>query len=153
MKILIASDHAGLDLKDVVVAYVRRELKHDCEDLGTHTRDSCDYPEYAVRVARAVAAGEADFGILVCGTGIGMSVAANKVPGAVAALCSECYSARAARAHNDANALCLGGRVVGAQLACDVVRAFLATAPEDAPRLVKRREQIRELDKSLGADA
>ena len=146
MKILIASDHAGYDLKQEVVRFLSDELALDSEDAGTHNRESCDFPDYAARVAQAVVGGEADFGILICGTGIGMCVAANKVPGAVAALCSECYSAWAARAHNDANILCLGGRVIGPELAKQVVRAFLAAERDDSGRHSARRAKVRALE-------
>ncbi len=145
MKIRIASDHAGLDLKLALVPYLRDELGCEVDDIGTHSTESCDYPGYAVPVAEAAAAGEVDLGILICGTGVGMSVAANKVVGAVAALCGDAYTARMARAHNDANVLCLGGRVIGIEIARDIVREFAAGAPDEGERYARRRRQVAEI--------
>ncbi len=124
MKIAVGSDHGGFRLKGEILRFLT-EAGHQVEDMGTHSEASTDYPDYAFSVARAVAAGEADLGILVCGTGIGMSIAANKVRGARAALATDCYMARMAREHNNANILCLGGRVVGVGTALEIVRAFL----------------------------
>lgn len=123
-RIAIGSDHAGFSLKEEVERYLQ-EQGHDVEDLGTHDEQSTDYPDYAHPVAAAVAEGKAELGVLVCGTGIGMSMAANRHRGVRAAVCSEPYSAKMARLHNDANVLCVGARVVGAGLACDIVDAFL----------------------------
>jgi ribose 5-phosphate isomerase B len=152
MRIVIASDHAGFELKQAVRQFVAEVLGLDISDYGTHNQESCDFPGYAVHVAGAVVRGEADLGILICGTGIGMCVAANKVPGAVAALCSEEFSARAARAHNDARILCLGGRVIGPELAKSVVRAFLSAERDDTGRHMQRRQQIAELDSQRGGE-
>lgn len=124
MRIVIASDHGGYELKEVLrKALSERGL--EVEDLGCHSTDSVDYPTYAHAVAEAVSAGRAELGVLVCGTGLGMSIAANRHPGVRAALCGDTFSARMSRAHNDANVLCLGGRVVGQGLALDVLDAFL----------------------------
>jgi len=124
MHIAIGADHGGYELKQYIVeALTDEELQ--VEDLGTHSTESVDYPDVAARVARAVAAGEAERGIIICGTGIGVSMAANKVPGVRAALCTDCYMARMARKHNDAQVLCLGARVLGFGLALDIVHAFL----------------------------
>ncbi len=112
----VASDHGGFDLKGMVISLLE-SLGHEVTDLGTHDRNSCDYPDYAQKVAEGVAAGVYDRGVLICGTGLGMSIAANKVAGVRAALCNEVYSARMARAHNDANVLCGGAGVVGPGLA------------------------------------
>jgi ribose 5-phosphate isomerase B len=136
MKIAIGSDHAGFEAKDTIVNQVR-ELGHQVEDLGVNSADSVDYPEYAHVVAVKVADGQAELGILVCGSGIGMSIAANKVPGVRAALCGGEYAARMSRQHNDANILCLGARVTGADLIESMVRIFLATPFEGG------RHQIR----------
>jgi ribose 5-phosphate isomerase B len=123
-KTLIAgSDHAGLELKRELVA-VATELGYEVRDLGTHTSDSTDYPDYAHRVASAVAAGEG-LGLLVCGTGLGMSMAANRHPGVRAAVCGDVFSASMARRHNDANVLCIGSRVVGGGLAGEILKTFL----------------------------
>lgn len=124
MRIVIGSDHAGLSLKHQVIPVVEG-LGHECIDFGTHTEASCDYPDIGIAVANEVAARKATLGILICGTGIGMSMTANKVPGIRAALCSDTFSARASREHNDANILCLGARVIGPGVAADIVTVWL----------------------------
>ncbi len=125
MRIIIGSDHGGFALKEVVKQHLI-ELGHEVCDRGTHDGEtSVDYPDYGQAVAQAVVAGEHDLGIVICGTGIGISIAANKVQGARAALCTDPYMARMARVHNDANVLALGGRVIGPGLAADIVDAFL----------------------------
>ena len=129
MKLVMAADHAGLELKKALVD-VAKAKGAGVQDLGTHTGDSVDYPDFALKVARAVAKGEAPLGVLVCGTGIGMSIAANKVKGVRAALCTTEFEAKMARAHNDANVLCVGQRVVGVGVAGAILEAFLATAFE-----------------------
>ncbi len=129
MRFVAGSDHAGLSLKQLLVAHLRAK-GIEVEDVGTHAAASTDYPDWATPVARAVAAGEADFGLLVCGTGQGMAMAANRVPGVRAAVVADTFSARATRAHNDANVLCLGQRVVGTGLAEDILDAFVATPYE-----------------------
>jgi ribose 5-phosphate isomerase B len=129
MRFVAGSDHAGLPLKQLLVAHLRAK-GIEVEDVGTHEAASTDYPDWAAPVARAVAAGQADFGLLVCGTGQGMAMAANRVPGVRAAVVADTFSARATRAHNDANVLCLGQRVVGPGLAEDILDAFLATPYE-----------------------
>ncbi len=123
MKLAIGSDHAGYALKHALVS--RLQGAHHVLDMGTSSEVSVDYPLFAERVARAVAAGEADRGILVCGTGIGMAITANKVPGIRASVIHDAYSARAAVEHNDLNVLTLGGRVVGVELAYSIVQVFL----------------------------
>ena len=124
--IAIGSDHGGFELKQEIMAHLdKRGLEY--KDFGTYTKDSCDYPVYGKAVAKAVASGECDRGILICGTGIGISITANKIPGIRAALCTDCFSAEATRLHNDANILALGGRVVGAGLALKIVDTFLDT--------------------------
>jgi len=125
--IAIASDHGGFALKQEIIAHLR-EKGVELEDLGTYTEESCDYPVYAEKLGRAVAAGRYERGILLCGTGIGISIAANKIPGVRAALCSDCFSAEMCRRHNDANVLALGGRVVGAELAKRIVDTYLAAS-------------------------
>jgi ribose 5-phosphate isomerase B len=124
MKIIIGSDHGGYELKQIVVNYLT-QLGHQVEDIGTHSNESVDYPEYAVQVARSVTDGLSDRGILICGSGIGMCMTANRITGARAALVSEPYAARMSRRHNDSNILCLGGRLVGDQLALEIVSAWL----------------------------
>ena len=124
--IAIGSDHAGLELKNEVIKYFE-ENGISYEDVGTYTKDSCDYPVYAEKVARAVQTGKAEKGILVCGTGLGMSYAANKVKGIRAACLSDSASARLARQHNDANGLCFGQNIVGKTVALELVKIFLET--------------------------
>ena len=125
MKIALGSDHAGYALKSEVAAFLA-DLGYDVVDLGTEDdQHSVHYPEYGKAVAQAVSNGMCDLGIAICGTGIGVSIAANKVHGARAALCTDTYMARMSREHNDANVLCLGGRVVGTGLALDIVAAWL----------------------------
>lgn len=124
MKLALGSDHGGLTLKNHLAVRLR-EQGHDVQDVGTHDRDSTDYPDYAAQVASLVVEGTADRGILVCGTGIGMSIAANKVRGVRAAVVSEPFSARMAAEHNDARVLCLGERVIGPALAELCVDAWL----------------------------
>jgi len=144
-RIVLGSDHAGLALRAEAVR-VARQAGFDVEDLGPFSSESVDYPDYAARVAAAVTSGSARLGILVCGTGIGMSIAANKVKGVRAAHCSTEFEARMARAHNDANILCLGERVVGLGLGGAVVAAFLAQAFEGG-RHQRRVDKISALDR------
>ena len=125
--IALGADHAGFALKAIVRAWLERQ-GHDVLDVGTHSADSVDYPDYASAVTNALLAGTAERGILVCGTGIGMAMAANKVPGVRAASCVDAYTAQMAREHNDANVLTLGARVVGTEDAIEIVRVWLETA-------------------------
>ena len=124
MLIALGSDHAGLSLKKEIAAHLE-ELGYETKDYGTYTTDSCDYPVYGEAVGRAVASGECSLGVLVCGTGIGISMAANKVKGVRAAVCSDTFSAEMTRRHNDANIIAVGARVVGSGLALAIVDAFL----------------------------
>ncbi|MDY7229930.1 ribose 5-phosphate isomerase B [Hyalangium rubrum] len=144
MKIILASDHAGLELRQELVSALR-ERGVDFDDVGPTSRDSVDYPDFATKVARAVAKGEYTLGVLVCGTGIGMSIVANKHRGVRAALCTTEFEARMARAHNDANVLCVGQRVVGAGVGRSILEAFLAT-PFEGGRHEKRVQKIREAE-------
>jgi len=125
LKVFLGSDHAGFALKEVLEEALG-ELGHEAEDLGTHSTESVDYPDFGHRVAEAVLAHEGSLGVLVCGSGIGISMSANKHPGIRAALCHEPWSAEMARRHNDANILCMGERVIGQGLARAVLEAFLA---------------------------
>lgn len=125
-KIAVASDHAGFDLKEALKADLI-EQGHDVLDLGTHGPDSVDYPDFGHKAGKAIAAGQAEVGVIVCGTGIGISIAANRVPGARTALCHDTTTARLSREHNDANIIALGARVIGVETARDCVRAFLDT--------------------------
>ncbi len=148
MKVIIASDHAGLELRRELVSALK-ELRVEVEDVGPTTNASVDYPDFARTVCKAVAAGEYPYGVLVCGTGIGMSITANKYRGIRAALCTSEFEARMTRAHNDANVLCLGQRVVGAGLARSIVEAFVAT-PFEGGRHQKRLDKIREAESESG---
>ena len=145
MKIALGCDHGGLDLKNKIIEHLK-EKGIETKDFGTYTHDSCDYPEYSLKVAEAVVSKEFDFGILVCGTGIGISIAANKVPGVRASLCSDTFSAHATREHNNANILALGQRVVGEGLALDIVDIFLNTKFEGG-RHQNRIDKIAEIEK------
>jgi ribose 5-phosphate isomerase B len=144
-RVIAASDHAGLALRAEAVKTAKAR-GFEVEDLGPFTTESVDYPDYARTLAEAVAAGKARAGILVCGTGIGMSIAANKVPGVRAAVCRSEYEARMARAHNDANVLCLGERVTGGGLGAAIVEVFLST-PFEGGRHAKRVDKIKALDR------
>lgn len=150
MRIAIGADHAGYDAKEAL----KRRLgqRGDAvEDVGTHGTASVDYPDFAARVARIVAAGRADLGVLVCGSGIGMSIAANKVRGIRAAHCTDPYSARMAREHNDANVLCLGSRVTGEGLLEEVLEAFLCASFQGG-RHAQRVDKIARLEETAPGD-
>jgi len=129
LRIAVGCDHNGLELKRAILNLLS-SLGHQHHDFGCYTSDPVDYPDVAARVARAVGQGEFDHGILICGTGIGMCITANKVKGVRAALCHDVFSAQRARQHNDANVLCLGGQVVGSGPAGEIVRAYLEASFE-----------------------
>lgn len=124
LRIAIGSDHGGYEYKEQIVSHLK-EKGYECVDVGTYSTDSCDYPVIARAVTTKITTGEADRGILICGTGIGMSIVANKIKGIRAALCGDTFSARASRAHNNSNVLCLGERVIGINLAMDIVDIWL----------------------------
>ncbi len=146
MRIAIGADHAGFALKTALVAWLGQRGV-GCQDVGAACYDpGDDYPDYAIAVARAVAAGETDLGVMVCGTGIGSCIAANKVPGVRAAVCSDTFSARCSRQHNDANVLCLGERVVGVGLAEEVVAAWLGEAFSGDARHRRRLAKVQALE-------
>jgi len=144
MKIAIGSDHGGLNLKNVLIEDLKRE-GIPFIDVGCQTEDSCDYPDYALKVAELVSQNEVDYGVLVCGTGIGMSIAANKLPGIRAALAWEILTAKMSRRHNNANILTLGGRVTGPELAREILKAFL-NEPFEGGRHLRRVEKIAEIE-------
>ena len=139
----IGCDHGGYALKQEIIAYLK-EKNIAYEDFGCDSEKSVDYPGYAKKVAHAVAEGKCEKGILICGTGIGISIAANKVKGVRAALCHDVFSAKATREHNDANILAMGGRVVGPGLALMIVDTFLNTEFSNDERHIRRIEQIEE---------
>lgn len=126
MKVVIASDHGGFRLKQEIIKHLKSK-NIEYEDYGTFSDESVDYPDYGEKVGEAVVSGKFDRGIVICGTGIGISIAANKVPGVRAALCHDCFSAKASREHNDANVLALGERVIGVELAKMIVDIWLET--------------------------
>lgn len=128
-RIIIGCDHGGLNLKNKVVEHLK-EIGYEVEDVGTYTTESVDYPIYAKKVAHAVADGKYEKGIIICGTGIGVSIVANKVKGIRASLCGDTFSAKATRQHNNSNILCMGERVIGAGLALDIVDIWLTTEYE-----------------------
>jgi ribose 5-phosphate isomerase B len=134
MLVAIGSDHAGLDLKKDVIA-ILKDLGHECADYGTDTPQSVDYPDFGEKVAQAVASGKAERGILICGTGIGMSIVANKFRNIRAALCNDLFSARMSRLHNDANILVMGGRIIGKDLAKEIVITWMKTDFESGRHL------------------
>lgn len=139
--IAIGSDHGGFELKKKLMEHLsERGLEY--KDFGTYSSASCDYPVYAKAVANAVASGECDRGIIICGTGIGVSITANKVHGIRAALCGDCFSAEATRRHNDANVLCMGARVVGEGLALKIADTFLDTPFSNDERHIRRISMI-----------
>ena len=141
MKIAIGNDHAATELKFIIMDYVK-SLGHEVVNFGTDGNESCNYPEFGEKVGRAVVSGEADCGILICGTGIGISITANKFKGIRAALCSDCFSAEATRLHNDANIVAMGARVVGPGLAIKIIDTFLNTPFSGEERHKRRIAQI-----------
>lgn len=148
MKIALGCDHAGLDLKEVVSGYLER-MGHEVMDEGTFSLESCDYPDFAEKVAMRVASGEAERGILICATGIGMAMTANKIPGVRAALCNDLYTARYSRLHNDANVLTMGARVIGSGVAEEVVRIWIET-PFEGGRHSRRLDKLSEIESRHG---
>ena len=142
MRILIASDHAGFDTRELL-AERARDTGHEVLDLGPASRDAVDYPDFAHELARALLAGKGDVGLLICGTGIGMAMAANRHRGVRAALCHDAFTAEYARRHNNANVLCIGGRTTGPGVAVQILDIFLAT-PFEGGRHERRVEKIDE---------
>lgn len=139
--IALGCDHAGFDLKNEITKYLRQN-NFDFKDFGTYTKNSCDYPMFAKLVANSILNGESQKGILICGTGIGVSICANKFKGIRAALCSDTFSAHAAREHNDANILAIGARVIGTGLAVDIVKIFLSSPFSNEKKHITRIRQI-----------
>lgn len=145
MRIVIGCDHGGLELKEIIKKMLAQYPNTEVTDVGTYTNDAVDYPDIAEKLCKEITSGRADRGIALCGTGIGISIAANKINGIRAALCHDVYSARMARAHNDANVLALGGRVLGAGLACEIIREWLETRFEGG-RHARRVDKIMALE-------
>lgn len=145
MKIGIGNDHSALELKAEIIEFLK-EKGHEIVDYGTNSSESCDYPVYGEIVAHAVVDGEVDKGILICGTGLGISLAANKVNGIRAAVCSEPFTAKMSREHNDCNILAFGARVVGAELAKMIVDVWVSTEFSGAERHQKRVDMIMDIE-------
>jgi ribose 5-phosphate isomerase B len=141
MRLAIASDHAGYDLKEELEAFLGR-AGHEVENLGTHGREPVDYPDAAEAVGEALLSGRVDRGIIVCGSGAGVSIAANKIPGVRAAVCHDTYTAHQAVEHDDLNVLCLGSRVIGGSLAAEIVTAFLAARFSGDERHRRRLDKV-----------
>ena len=143
MKLVIGNDHAAVELKNEIKAYLE-EKGHEVINIGTDTHDSCNYPEYGEKAGRMVAAGEADGGVLICGTGVGISIAANKVKGVRAAVCSEPVTARLVKEHNNANIIAFGARIVGSEMAKAIVDAWLDAEYIGSGRHERRVNMIEE---------
>ena len=150
MRVAIAADHAGFPLKQELAPWLRSS-GHEVVDLGTTSTEPVDYPDYSDAVAQAVLAGQAARGVLICGSGVGASVAANKVPGTRAGLCHDTYSAHQGVEHDDMNVLVLGARVIGVELARELVRAFLGALFTREPRHVRRLGKIRAIEERYAA--
>ena len=146
MKIAIGCDHGALTLKDTVVAHLEKQ-GHQVTDFGTYTMDSCDYPDYAAQAAQAVADGKCDRGIVLCTTGIGVSIAANKIKGIRCALLSDVMSARMTREHNDTNVMAIGAGVVGTMLALEIVDTWIGTEFSGNERHQRRIDKVMALEK------
>lgn len=146
--IALGCDHAGLEAKQKLIAYLEQR-GYKCKDFGTYTSDSCDYPDYAYAVAKAVQSGQCDRGILICGTGVGMSIAANKVKGIRCAACSDSFTAEMTRRHNNANILAMGARVISVDKMIELSEIFLNTVFEEG-RHLRRLEKIAEIEKKEG---
>ena len=145
MKIAMGNDHTGIELKNIIKEFVEGK-GYEVIDLGTNAPESCDYPVYGEKVGRAVADGEADLGIAICGTGVGISLACNKVKGIRACVCSEPYTAKLSRQHNNSNVLAFGSRVVGSELAKMITEAWLDAALEGG-RHQRRVDMVMEIEK------
>ncbi|MFN7732742.1 MAG: ribose 5-phosphate isomerase B [Pirellula sp.] len=152
LRYALAGDHAGFSMKNDVAKFLKT-LGVEAIDCGTHTPDSCDFPDFAEVVATKLIAGEIDRGILVCGSGVGVSVAANKFPGIRASLCHDTYSARQGVEHDDMNVLCIGARVIGPELAFEIIKAFLGARYAPQPRHAKRLEKIADIERRVLAGA
>ena len=145
MKIAIGCDHGALELKDLMVAHLQKQ-GHEVKDFGTYTKDSCDYPEFAAAAAKAVAAGQCDKGIVLCTTGIGVSITANKIKGIRCALLSDVMSARMTREHNDTNVMAIGAGVVGQMLALEIADTWLGTQFSGEERHQRRIDKVMALE-------
>ncbi len=150
MKIAVGCDHAGFGLKEEIIGLLR-DLGLEFVDCGTNGTQSVDYPDFGEKVSGLVSSGKVERGILICGTGIGMSMVANKFPNVRAALCNDLFSAKMSRLHNDANVLVLGGRVIGKDLAYEIIRTWMTT-PFEGDRHMRRLNKIRKIEEDLKTD-
>lgn len=146
MRVAVGADHAGFPLKDTVIEQLK-SLGHEVIDCGTHSTDAVDYPDFAQAVAEKVGSGETERGIVLCGSGVGATVAANKVPGVRACLCHDTYSAHQGVEHDDLNVLCLGARIIGSELAREIVRAFIGAKFSGEERHRRRLKKVLEIEK------
>ncbi|MFN3739474.1 MAG: ribose 5-phosphate isomerase B [Thermodesulfovibrionales bacterium] len=144
MKVAIGSDHAGFQLKEELKKLLQ-EMGHECIDFGPMSSESVDYPDFGEKVSQAVSSGSADRGVLICGTGIGMSIVANKFPDIRASLCNDLYTARMSRLHNDANVLVMGGRIVGIDLAREILKTWM-TSEFEGGRHLRRLQKIKSIE-------
>jgi ribose 5-phosphate isomerase B len=146
MKIAIAADHGGFSLKQIIIETVRT-AGHEPLDLGTFNTQAVDYPDYAIKIGNAINSGQAERGVLLCGSGVGACIAANKIPGIYAGICHDTYSAHQGVEHDAMNVLCLGARIIGAELAKELVVAFLSAQFSAEERHVRRTGKVREIEK------
>jgi len=149
MRVAVGADHAGFPLKDTVIEQLE-SLGHEVIDCGTHNTEAVDYPDFAQAVAEKVSSGETERGIVLCGSGVGATVAANKVPGVRACLCHDTYSAHQGVEHDDLNVLCLGARIIGPALASEIVRAFISAKFSGEERHRRRLHKVLEIEKKYG---
>lgn len=147
LRVALGGDHAGFSLKQEIAARFTGRVT-ELMDCGTHSEASCDYPDFALAVARQLIDGKADRGIVVCGSGVGVSVAANKIPGIRAAICHDTYSAHQGVEHDDMNVLCIGGRIIGSELAMEIIEAFLKARYVPAERHARRLAKVLEMERS-----
>jgi len=147
MKVAVATDHGGYPLKETVISTLR-ELGHEIIDFGTNSSESVDYPDFAKKAGEAVAQGKADRAILLCGSGVGVCLTANKIPGVYACVCHDTYTAYQGVEHDQMNALCLGGRVIGTELAIYIVRSFMSAKFSGIPRHERRVGKMKEIEKN-----
>jgi ribose 5-phosphate isomerase B len=149
MKIAVACDHAGFPLKDEVISAIE-ESGHEVLDLGTYNQEPVDYPDYAEKAGRSILNGQADRTVIICGSGVGASIAANKIKGVYACLCQDTYSAHQGVEHDNMNALCLGGRIIGVELAKEIVKSFLGAKFSKEDRHLRRTNKIIALENRFG---
>ena len=150
MKLAVGADHAGLDLKSQIVPWLEN-AGHEVLDVGAHTLDPADdFPDFAAAVGRTLTSGDAERGLMICGSGVGATIASNKVSGIRAALCHDTYTARQGVEHNDMNVLCLGGRVIGIETAKEVIAAFLSATFTPEERFQRRIDKVGEIERGMG---